>query len=193
MGFAKISFSGDQKYIQRIRDNDRSVLGDLFTRHRKMVYKYITRQGGTDADAEDLLLEAIILLWQKVHHGKFQLSTRLNTFLMAVVKYKWKVERSQRRLHRTTRKSAHRTVEELLSPEWLPSLQEVELVREALEAIPPVCRQMLLLYYFEGRSLRNITRALHFSSPQAVEERINQCMDRLEEQLKNLLLANGGE
>lgn len=186
MKFWPFKFNGDNQYIRRIRENDRSVLGDLFRRHQKGIRRYIQRAGGTEAEAEELLQEAIILLWQKVHHGRFHLSTRLNTFLLAVVKYKWNVERHQKR-QRWNQQNSPETVEDLFAPEWRPGLQEVQLVQEALEKLAPICKQLLLLYYFEGRSLRSIARAFHFSSPESVEERINHCLDQLEEHLTRLL------
>ncbi len=186
MRLVPIKLNRDNQFIQRIRENDRSVLGDLFRRHQKAIHRYIQRAGGTEAEAEELLQEAIILLWQKVHHGRFYLSTRLHTFLLAVVKYKWNVERHQKR-QRWKQQNSSETVEDLLSPEWHPGPQEVQIVQEALEKLAPLCKQLLLLYYFEGRSLRSIARAFHFNSPESVEKRINHCLDQLEEHLNHLL------
>ena len=61
----------DRDLIERIRANDREVLADLFIRYRKLVFGYVLRHGGDEHDAEDMLQEAIIVLWQKAASPDF--------------------------------------------------------------------------------------------------------------------------
>ncbi|MEJ2056183.1 MAG: sigma factor [Calditrichaceae bacterium] len=82
----------DKDLVERIKSNDRSVLGDLFMKFEKVVFKHIQTHGGSLDDAKDMLQESIIVLWQNVSAGRFELKSKLSTYLVAVAKNKWMVE-----------------------------------------------------------------------------------------------------
>ena len=88
----KLNLVSDETLIERIRKNDRSVLGDLFVKFEKVVIKHIQTHGGNMDDAKDMLQESIIVLWQNVSAGRFKLQSKLSTYLVAVAKNKWMVE-----------------------------------------------------------------------------------------------------
>ena len=50
--------------VARLRQGDRDVLVELYKENEAMVYKYIKDQKGREEDAEDLLQEALIVLWK---------------------------------------------------------------------------------------------------------------------------------
>ena len=72
----KINFLPEQKLLNRIKSNDRTVLGELFVRYEKLVASYISKRSGDQSDAEDMLQEAIIVVWQKACSGKFELKSK---------------------------------------------------------------------------------------------------------------------
>ena len=92
-----MDFFRERNIVERIRKNDRAVLGELFVRYEKMIGSYIVTNGGSDADAEDILQEAIIVLWQKANAPDFQLTSKVSTFLMAIARNKWMAEMRKRK------------------------------------------------------------------------------------------------
>lgn len=170
----------EQDVIRRIRENERTVLGDIFFRYQRMVAGYITAHGGGEADAEDLLQEAIIVLWQNVTAGSFKLTSRLGTYLLAVVKNKWMAEMRKRK--KLTISDIPETVNDG-NPDSLEMILETEkneMVGKALNTIQPVCKKLLMLFYFEERSLEEIARILNFASTDVAKARKYQCKKALE-------------
>jgi RNA polymerase sigma-70 factor (ECF subfamily) len=93
----KLELFPERQLINRIQANDRSVLGELFVRYEKLITGYVTSHAGADADAQDMLQEAIVVLWQNVCSGKFEVRAKISTYLLGVVKNKWQVELRKRK------------------------------------------------------------------------------------------------
>ncbi len=175
----KSIYSREAEILQRIRNNDRRVLGELFNRHRRMVHSHILKNGGCTADAEDLLQEAIIVLWQNSAREDFELTARVGTYLIGVVKRKWYAR--QRKQQRITGEALEDVV-----PNLEGGLLETEeddrtdVVRKALQQLGELCRRLLTLFYFEERSMRNIAGILKMANENVAKSKKYQCKKELE-------------
>ena len=89
-------FLSDKEILKRIKNNDRTILGELFVAYEKPVTGFIRKNGGDKADAEDILQETIIALWQNVNNGRYQASAKLSTYIFAIAKNKWLAEYRRR-------------------------------------------------------------------------------------------------
>lgn len=187
----KLNLFSDQKIIERIRQNDRRVLGDIFLRYERLVNSFILRRGGSREDAQDLLQEAVIVLWQKVNAGSFALSSKLSTFILAVVRNKWLAMcRKNQSLSKEDipeiRDEENIALEEIIEREQMVQLQT------ALQEISELCRKLLRLFYFEERNMASIADILNLAGADVAKSKKYQCKKRLQEllQLEN---AEAGE
>ena len=182
----KIRFFREQDLIERIRANDRMVLGEIFIRYKKMISAYINTHGGNDADAEDVLQESIIVLWQNVCSGTFKLSSKLGTYLMGVAKNKWREELRKRRNLSSVEQGNDPPNDDASSLELIITQEKTNLVHQALNTISPLCKQLLLLFYFEERSLNDIAQTLKFANADVAKAKKYQCKKALENELQKL-------
>ncbi len=185
-------FFSDRQYIERIRLNDREVLGEIFLKYQGMVFNYVLKHGGKETDAEDILQEAIIVLWQKVNAGNFQLTSRLGTYLMGVAKNKWLAQlRKDKRL--TSDDNREDPVDDNPSSlERLLTDEKIKLVRRALEVIQPLCKKLLMLFYFEEKNMNDIAKIMNFANTDVVKSKKYQCKKALEEVIqKEMIKAEG--
>jgi RNA polymerase sigma factor (sigma-70 family) len=183
----KLNYSSDQKFIQRIRENDKSVLGEIYVKYEKQVFNYIKAHGGDDFDAEDMLQESIIVIWQNVNNGKFDLSSKLGTYIVAIAKNKWRSE-----LRKRNKLSNSELSENTINPDKNPleivlSEEKKNIFREAFNYIQPICKQLLMLFYFEEKSLEEITKILKFSNTNVTKSKKYQCKKSLESVLHKQL------
>ena len=180
----KFSNSLDREFIQRIKANDRSVLGELFLKYQRMISVHILKNGGDKNDAEDIIQETIIVLWQKVNSDSLQLTVKLGTYLLAIAKNKWMAELRKRR------KLFSRNLDENISdgnPSSLDDLvneERIQHVRKALNMLQPICRKLLLLYYFEEKNMKEIAKILDLANADVAKSKKYQCKKNLEEILK---------
>ncbi len=176
----KIKFFRDRQLIERIRKNDRIVLGEIYTKYEKQVFSYIKYKGGTEEDAKDMLQEAIIVLWQKVNSGDFNLSAQLSTFLIAVAKNQWRKELRKKSKMSNEQISENKSDENPGQLDTLLIQEKSDLVQKAFELIKPLCKKLLLLFYFEERNLEDITKILKFSNSNVTKSKKYQCKKSLE-------------
>ncbi|OGB61415.1 MAG: hypothetical protein A2Y94_00845 [Caldithrix sp. RBG_13_44_9] len=183
----------DKQIIERIKTNDRTVLGEIYMRYQKMIFHYIRQNGGSELDADDILQETIIVLWQKVNSEQFQLSSKLSTYLLAIARNKWMAEMRKHRKTVSGDISLQVSDNNPTSLETLISAEKIELVRRTLEMIPEICKKLLLLYYFEEKSMEEIAGILQFANTNVAKSKKYQCKKSLEEILRLELPEFGGE
>ena len=144
----KLNYFSDRHFIQRIQENDKKVLGEIYIKYEKQVFNYIKNHGGDDFDAEDMLQESIIVLWQNINNGKFDLSSKLGTYIVAVAKNKWRGQ-----LRKRNKISNAEISENTINPdknplEFVLSTEKENIIQSAFELIQPICKQLLMLFYF---------------------------------------------
>jgi RNA polymerase sigma factor (sigma-70 family) len=175
------AYSKDRRIIERIRENDRTVLGELFMEYERLVMDQVRRLGGSNIVAEDLLQEAIIVLWQNVVSGRFEVSAKISTYISAVVRNKYLNE--QRKMQAISNLSPDEDHKDHNpSPlDIMVSEEKTRLVEKALRQLNDVCRKILMLFYFEKRSLTDIARLLHFANEQVAKSKKYQCKKALKD------------
>lgn len=168
-----------------IRRGDERALVSLYEANRKMIASFIARNNGTHDDYEDMLQEALVILWERVRANRFEYTSKLSTFLFATVRNIW-----LRRLAR-----AKREIPTDLQPESNPDPaasvldvmveeEEALAVRQAMEKIGEPCRQLLTLFYWDECSTEEIARRMGFANADTVKSKKYQCKKSLEKILK---------
>lgn len=175
----------DQRIVERIRAGDEEALVAVYEANRKPVTVFVTRNNGTADDAEDMLQEALVILWERVQAGTFELTAQLSTFLYATVRNLWyrKLARMKREI--PAELEAERVEDE--SPSALDDLIDDEttrIVRAALNKLGEPCRTLLMLFYWEELSTELIAQRMGFANADTVKSKKYQCKKALEKILK---------
>ena len=178
----------DSKFLDALRNGDEEALVELFHRNRRPITSLVTRNQGTADDAEDILQEAVVVLWERVRAGTFEYQAKLSTFLYATAKNIWfrRLARQRRELPSIDEAFDAATID----PDPLEELEENErilAVQKAMEKIGNPCRDLLLLFYWEERSMEEIALALGFANADTVKSKKYQCKKTLEHFVRNML------
>ena len=163
--------------LGRIRSGDREVLIELYKSHEQMVIKHVINHSGDRDDAQDLLQEALVVLWQNARKSDFELTVKPSTYLMAVVKNLWlkQLARKKRVKDETHIKSYNHATE--MNAE---SKMDYSLVKKSLDLLGDTCRNILLMFYFDGFDMKTIAEANNFANPDVAKAKKHQCMKQLE-------------
>ena len=78
------SIPTDREVVLGILNNSEEALNKLYLGYFPMVLQFILNNSGDEADAKDVYQEAIIVLYDKIKSGKFELSSKLKTYLYSV-------------------------------------------------------------------------------------------------------------
>jgi RNA polymerase sigma factor (sigma-70 family) len=181
-------FNEDSKLLDALRNGDDEALVELYEKNRRAVSSLVGRNQGTEDDIEDVLQEAIIVLWERVRSGRFEHNAKLSTFLYAIAKNIWFRRLARRRKEVCVASDMVETASSDPIPiEELEDNERVRAVQTAMEQIGNPCRDILLLYYWEERSMEEIAAKLGFANSDTVKSKKYQCKKILERLVKNTL------
>jgi RNA polymerase sigma factor (sigma-70 family) len=180
----------DARVLDGIRRGDESALVTLYNAHRRPITALVMRNNGTYDDAEDILQEALVILWERVRAGSYEHTAALGTFLFATARNLWlrRLARARREQQLDPAGENHSTDD----PTPLEGLIEDERtmsIRNALANLGEPCRSLLVLFYWEEATMDEIARRLGLANAATAKSKKYQC----KEQLKRLIeQASGG-
>jgi RNA polymerase sigma factor (sigma-70 family) len=180
MGTPLLFLNQEAGFLERIRKGEEQALVSLFHANRRAVTALVVRNSGSALDAEEILQESLVILWERVRAGTFEPEARIETFVYATARNLW-----LRRLARSRKE-----VPSELDPEGSPSAdpspleqmiesQEADLVARALRRLGEPCRSLLVLFYWEGTSMEEIARRLGLANAESAKSKKYQCKKAL--------------
>lgn len=180
-------FLSDREILKRIKENDKTILGELYIANEKPVKSYILKNGGSADHANDYLQEAIIILWQKVTAEQLELTAKISTYIFSIAKNKWMAESRRLKKHDSNPALLDKQAEQENPLSIMIEADEKEAVRQALDEIGQPCRDILLMYYFEERKMNEIAKFLNFANGDVVKAKKYQCKKTLQKILESLI------
>ncbi len=172
----------EEKVLEMLQQGDQRGLVHLYKQCRSPVRAYVLRNNGTPDDAEDLLQEAVVVLWERIRDRSYEHSAKMETFVLAVARNIW-----LRRLHRRKRENpgngeaTAQVADSELSPlETLMQDEDSSRLASSLKELGEPCRTILLLYYYEECSMDEIARRMGFANAETAKSKKYQCKKRLQ-------------
>ena len=85
----KSSGPADSEIILGILNDSKEILNRLYLTYFPMVLQLVLNNNGNEDDAKDVFQEAVIVLYNKVKSGNFELNSKLKTFIYSVCRRLW--------------------------------------------------------------------------------------------------------
>ena len=178
----------DSRLLEALRKGDDSGLEELFYKNRRSVASLVIRNHGTEDDAEDVLQESLIVLWERVCKGTFEYQAKLSTFIYATAKNIWLRKLARQRRELPSSSETFEIPSGDSSPfEEIEENERILAIEQAMEKIGNPCRDILLLYYWEENTMENIAVKLGFANADTVKSKKYQCKKALEKLVKKAL------
>ena len=139
----------DEQLMERVREGELNLLGELFERHHRGVFKYCLAVGNNAAVAEDCVSEAFRRILQYRHSYR---GGRFRTWLLRIAR-----NAAMDLLPDQPLETVVEEVDESPGPEQLLATgQDHGRLRAALEMINPAYREVIVLARFQELSSREI-------------------------------------
>jgi RNA polymerase sigma-70 factor, ECF subfamily len=171
----------DVELIARAAGGDLTAFQLLYERHWNAVYRFAWLLTNSVPDAEDITQECFLALFRKPAFFD-PVRAQLRTWLIAVARNQHLQRRRNLALQASPADLETSGVPAGLEEELI-RLERADAVRRAVDALPPVQREALYLFEFEGLSLADIAVVLEIQ-PNAVKARLYRARGQL-----RLLLA----
>lgn len=144
---------------------------------------WVKRNSGSEADAEDVFHDAMVIVYQKAMRDELELHCKLSTFIFAVSKKIWlhKLRTKGRYMNTDFNFSSELSVQDDSNALQLAIDNEIEsLYIRSFKKLSEEC-QKILNYFFNGLSIESIADKMNFSSSNLTRKRKFRCKNKLVE------------
>jgi len=176
----------DIEIIQEIRNGKREKAIKTLYKEFPKIKANIVSSGGDKEIAQELFHDSLILLIEKVSNPKFELTSKLSTFLYGINRFLWKNELRKRNKNPELEWSD--TL--ILSAEDLGYNEEKEQKMKVLEGVlnqvTERCKKIFELFYFKKKDMTEIAKELDFSSVNSAKTQKYKCMERAIEMARQM-------
>jgi len=179
----------DQEILQLIRKSslEKPVkeLYKSFPGARLTLLKY----GANETHIQEIFNDSLVILIEKVTDSNFQLNSKLSTYLIGITlnilrNLQRKENRSSQFIHYSSDIPDFN-----LSVEFDDDKEEkLTIVDSILDKIQERCKQILQLFYYEKKSMQEISEILKLSSMQSAKTQKYKCLEKAH-QLANELIV----
>jgi RNA polymerase sigma factor (sigma-70 family) len=159
----------------------------LYELHFNNLTHFIKKNRGSQQDAEDLFQELILVFIELVQTGRFRGQSSIKTFLYAIARNLWlnELKKRERVFLRDTEYYKVSPQEEEAIQAYLVKNESKKQVLDLLEGLGDTCRKILVHYYYDDLSMKEILDRLDYDSEQVVRNKKYKCMKQLTQMLEN--------
>lgn len=171
----------ENQILERIRLGGQSELGMIYEAYRSEFIQWITKefQCSTD-DGKDIYQLSILIFYDNVKSGKLEhLVSSIKTYLFGIGK---NVARdNMRKQKRNTTINQEQWLKEYLVDEPGNPVEEEAFIaaKRALEKLGQPCQRLIELFYYEKKSMEEISAEMSYKNSETAKNQKCKCMARL--------------
>jgi RNA polymerase sigma factor (sigma-70 family) len=165
--------------LQGLAQNDKKAVETIYKEHYNMVQALIINNNGSADDAKDIFQEAMIVLYQKVQSGTFELNCQLKTYVYSVCRRLWlKKLAHQNRFSLQEGHEETAAVDEDVEEHEKRDLEFVNM-EKALGNLGEPCKSLLEAFYLEKRGMQEIASSFGYTNADNAKNQKYKCLMRL--------------
>ena len=171
---------GNEKaLLSGLARNERKAVETIYKENYNMVQSLVINNNGTTDDAKDIFQEAMIVLYEKVRSGSFELNCQIKTYIYSVCRRLW-----LKRLQQLNRYSSEVPgdgvvpVEDEIE-EHEKRNAEFEMMDKAINSLGEPCRSLLEAYYLQKKSMIEIAMSFGYTNSDNAKTQKYKCLMRL--------------
>lgn len=170
----------DNDLLKGLAEGDRKSIELIYKSHFNMIQTLVINNSGSIDDARDIFQEALVVLYEKVRMGSFELNCQLKTYLYSVCKRLW-----LKRLQQSSRYvAADMEVESTMSVEEDMTVHEkrdadYELMNKAIGSLGEPCKSLLEAYYINKMNMQDIASQFGYTNADNAKNQKYKCLMRL--------------
>jgi RNA polymerase sigma factor (sigma-70 family) len=170
----------EQELLHGLALNNRQAVETIYKENYAMVQNLILNNNGTSDDAKDVFQEAMIVLYEKVRSGSFELNCQIKTYVYSVCRRVWLKRLNQ--LQKITPEIQN--LEELVAIEEEMEVHEQRnndfvLMEKAMQHLGEPCKSLLEAYYLQKKSMVEIANNFGYTNADNAKNQKYKCLMRL--------------
>ena len=177
----------DSELVDNLRGGKRmdETIKTIYRNHFNSLSWYVMNNSGSRQDAEDVFQEVVVTFIDLVQKDKFRGESTVKTFLYSLNRHVW-LNELKRRGRALAREEKYEKEQERTSPDSSHFIADREGKAEVMRLMGELgetCRKILLLYYYENLSMKEILDATEYENEQVVRNKKYKCLKQLEQMI----------
>ncbi|MBY0245565.1 MAG: RNA polymerase sigma factor [Sphingobacteriaceae bacterium] len=174
------SLPTDKEVVIGILNNSDEMLNRLYVGYFPMILQFILNNNGDEDDAKDVYQESIIVLYNKIKSGNFELTSKLKTYLYSVCRRIWlkKLANESKKTYNITDFQDVLIVEQdtELHEERNKQFDKMHLV---LGSLGEPCKTIIEDFYIHNLSMQDISDKFGYTNTDNAKTQKYKCLQRL--------------
>lgn len=174
-------FYSDNQLIADIKSRDDKLINRalmfLYEHYFSMANDIIKKRGGNSFWVKEIFQEAIIVLYESIKADKFLQKCSIKTYLYSIIRNKWLTATEKIQIETLTDNPAHFD-SVIFANEPDDGTSKSSLVMNILENIGDPCKQLLINYYYEQMSMKEIAGKMKYSNEKSAKTQKFKCLQR---------------
>ncbi len=175
----------DSEMLDNLRSGQRmeETIKAIYRNHFGGLCWYIMNNNGSRQDAEDVFQEVMVNFIELVQQDKFRGEASVKTFLFSLNRYTWlnELKRRGRALVREEKYERGQDRVEMDTSHFIADREGKAEVLRVVGELGETCRKILLLFYYENLSMKEILEATDYETEQVVRNKKYKCLKQLEQ------------
>jgi len=166
--------------ISEQKDLNKAILS-LYRQYSETTSSFIIHYGGSQQDAEDVFQETVMAFIEIVKKGSYRKEASIKTFLVSVARNIWfnEIKKRERSGFREKQFEIGRDQNEMDVSHQIGDLEKKKQLRELVNKLGEPCRKLLMLFYYENLSMKEIVDHLPYENEQVVRNKKYKCLQQL--------------
>lgn len=177
----------DSELLEALRSGKgmNPVLKFLYRQNFEVLKVYIIQNSGSEQDAEDIFQEVLVSFIELVRLEKFRGDSSVKTFLYSLTRNTWlnELKRKGRADVREMKFEKAKDTVDVDASQQIAGRESRKQVMDVVEKLGDLCKKILLAYYYEDRSMKEIVDIAGYDSEQVVRNKKYKCLKQLEQML----------
>jgi RNA polymerase sigma factor (sigma-70 family) len=173
-----LSMEIDDTFIG-LKKRDNATYKHLYRLHYPGIEKFVRKNSGTSADADDVFQETILVLLDKVPREDFVFTSSIKTYLQAVARNIWM--KHLRETRRLTRIDVDYELEDMSLSEWERKEEKLlkrSRLKRAFNKLTRHCFVFLTRTFLSGASREQLMAAMGYRDAHTFDNQKYKCLEK---------------
>jgi RNA polymerase sigma factor (sigma-70 family) len=153
----------------------------IYRQYSEATGSLIRQYGASEQDADDIFQETVVAFIDVVKRGKFRMESSVRTFLASIARNYWfnELKKRDRSDHRNKIFELGRGKDEADTSEVIVEMERKRQLRELVDRLGESCRKVLLMFYYENMSMKEMLEHLPYENEQVIRNKKYKCLQQL--------------
>lgn len=170
----------ENSLIKELASNNKQAIESIYKDNYTVIQGFILNNNGSVDEARDIFQEAMIVLYEKVLTGQFELTCQLRTYIFSVCRRLWlkRLQQMNRFSNNTDNIAETISVEEEIEAHEKHN-SDINLMENAMSKLGEPCKSLLDAYYTQKKNMQDIATEFGYTNADNAKTQKYKCLMRL--------------